>query len=149
YDGPGIGTFVRGIVTGKWAPEHRALAEGTAVAGGFLVPEPLSRVVIDLARAQTVCVRAGARVVPMETATLKFARQTADPVAAWRGENTSITVSEPTFGQVELVAKSLACITKMSREIVEDSNNIDQIVSSALSSVIGLELDRACLFGTG
>src|SRR5262249_34319652 len=61
YGGPGLGAYVRGIVTGRWngAEELRALAEGST-PGSYLVPTPLAGAVIDLVRNQTQVIRAGA-----------------------------------------------------------------------------------------
>ena len=59
--------YLRGMATGEWdgAEHERALAEATVGAGGALVPAPLSARVIDLMRARTVVMRAGAVTVPM------------------------------------------------------------------------------------
>ena len=79
YQGPGMGAYVRGIVTGRWqgADELRALAEGST-PGSYLVPTPLAGWYIDLIRNATQVIRAGAITVPMEASTLKIARQTGD-----------------------------------------------------------------------
>ena len=52
YEGPGVGAYVRGIVTGKWdgAEDLRSLAEGST-PGSYLVPTPLAMNVIDVMRA--------------------------------------------------------------------------------------------------
>jgi hypothetical protein len=53
-------------------PSWRALNEGTATAGGHLVPTPLAARVIDLIRNASVVNRVGATTVPMMTSTLKI-----------------------------------------------------------------------------
>lgn len=147
-----IGRYLRGVVLGKWdgaEAELRAMNEGTGSAGGYTVPTPLSAQLIDLARNRTVVIKAGALTVPMESQTLAMARLAGDPTAAWRAENAAITASDMRFEAVTFTAKTLAAMCKLSVELFEDGNNIDQVVSDALASALALELDRAALLGDG
>jgi HK97 family phage major capsid protein len=150
YQGPGLGAYVRGIVTGKWngAEELRALAEGST-PGSYLVPTPLALRCIDLMRNRTRVIEAGAVTVPMESNTLKIARQTGDVTAGWKSENAAINFSDAAFDSVQLSAQLLAAGSKLSVEIVEDAYNIDQIVTESIIKALALELDRVALYGTG
>lgn len=146
------GKYLRGIMTGSWkgAELERSMAEGTGSAGGFLVPTPLSDQVIDKARNQVVCMRAGAQQVPMDAATLSVARVTGDPtVTPWHAEGGAITPSDLTFDHIVFTARTLAAICTLSVELAEDAANIDDVVTNALSKVLAIELDRACLRGSG
>lgn len=149
YQGPGIGAFVRGIVTGKMDPELRSMAEGTLSAGGYLVPLPLARFVIDLLRNQTQVVRAGAITVPMQSQTLKIARLTGDITSNWKAENAAATASDNTFDAVTFTAQTLIALAKLSIELVEDAPNIDEVVGNSISKSLALELDRVALYGSG
>jgi HK97 family phage major capsid protein len=150
YNGPGIGSYIRGIVTGKWAdPELRALAEGTPSAGGYLVPTPLSLMVVDLLRNQAQVVKAGAITVPMEAATLKMARLASDVTAGWKAENAALSYSDNSFQQIVFTANMLCAGAKISIEMIEDSSNIDAIVSNSISKALALALDYAALYGSG
>jgi len=147
-----IGRYLRGVVLGKWdgaEAELRAMNEGTGSAGGYTVPTPLAAQLIDLARNRTVVIKAGALTVPMESQTLAMARLAGDPTAAWRAENAAVSASDMTFEKVTFTAKTLAAMCKLSVELFEDGNNIDQVVSDALASALALELDRAALLGDG
>ncbi|NPV52644.1 MAG: phage major capsid protein [Firmicutes bacterium] len=147
-----LGRLLRGVVSGNWhgaEAERRALSEGTDTLGGYLVPEPLALRVIDLARNQARVMEAGALTVPMEESSLKMARVTSDPTAYWRAENEAITESDMTFGAITLYAKALAALCRVSIELIEDAVNMPQLVESALSQALALELDRAALFGNG
>lgn len=153
-NGDGIDTdrWLRGALTGRWkgaGAELRAMQEGLDTAGGFLVPEILAAEVIDLARAQTAAVRAGAKTVPMPAANFSFARVDSDPVAAWKGELLAATVSDMTFGRINLAARTLVTMCKMSVELAEDASNLSDVVRTAMSSVMALEIDRAALRGEG
>jgi HK97 family phage major capsid protein len=155
YERFSLGRFVRGLATGEWkgaAAEHRAMAEGTLASGGYLVPAPVAAGIIDRARNASVMVRAGAITVPMDSQTLAMARiaQTSgDPTPAWHAEAATIAASDMVFEKVVLTAQTLAAICQLSVELAEDATNIDQVISDALAKVLALELDRACIRGTG
>jgi HK97 family phage major capsid protein len=150
YSGPGLGAYVRGIVTGKWngADELRALAEGST-PGSYLVPTPLAGYHIDLVRNQAQVIRAGALTVPMDSQTLKIARQTADVTSAWKTENAAITFSDANFDVVTFTAQMLVAGSKLSIEVIEDAPNIDAIVSQSITKSLALQLDSAALYGSG
>ncbi|MCE7902131.1 MAG: phage major capsid protein [Gammaproteobacteria bacterium PRO9] len=150
WDGLTLGNFCRAMVTGpRTAVERRALAEGTGSAGGYTVPTPLANAFIDRLRARSVIQRAGAVVVPMQSQTLSMAKLLTDPAAAWHTENASVTASDMTFGQVKLTAQTLISHVKASRELVEDSINLGDILTASLSKSLATELDRVALLGSG
>lgn len=145
-----LGNTLRAAVCGaRNEAEKRALTIGSDSAGGYTVPEPLAAEFIDRLRAKSVVNRAGARTVQMTSSTMAIAKLTGDPSVAWRAEGGSIAESDPTFGRVTLEAKSLACIVKVSRELMADTVNAGQMIEQALIAAAALELDRAAVFGTG
>jgi HK97 family phage major capsid protein len=150
YQGPGLGAYVRGIVTGNWsgAEELRALAEGST-PGSYLVPTPLAGYQIDLVRNQAQVIRAGAVTVPMESQTLKIARQTGEVTSAWKAENAAITFSDANFDVVTFTAQMLVAGSKLSIEMVEDAPNLDAVVSRSITNSLALQLDYASLYGSG
>ena len=71
-----LGKYLRGMTLGATSDlEHRALSEGTDSAGGYTVPTVLSAQLIDMLRADSVIMRAGAQAVPMARDNLSFARE--------------------------------------------------------------------------
>ena len=147
-----LGRLFRACVTGDWsdAPaEARTLAESTPSAGGFAVPEPLAAGILDLARNKAQLMVAGARTVPMESSTLRLAKLASDPTAAWKAENAAGTPSDATFAGIELKAKTLMTLVKLSVELAEDAGNLDALVKDAMSSAMSLELDRVGFYGSG
>ena len=144
------GAYLRAMVLGgKTDAEKRALSEGTDSAGGFTVPDVLSAQLIDRLRASSVLIRAGARTIPLTSDQNYIAKIASDPVPAWRAEAASIAESDPTFARVSLAPKSLAVLVKVSREVLEDSLNIEAALVLALTQAMALEVDRAGLFGSG
>lgn len=149
-NGPALGDMLRAMVTGpRNEMERRALAEGTDSAGGYTVPTPLASEFIDRLRAKSVAIRAGARTVPMTSETLAIARLETDPVVAWRQENAAVAESDPTFGRVTLQARSLMGMVRVSRELLDDSVNVSEMLTNAFTLGMALEFDRAILFGSG
>jgi HK97 family phage major capsid protein len=146
----GFGEFVASMVRGSGNPDIRAsLTEGTDSAGGYTVPDHLMAQVIDAMRAKTVAIQAGALTVPLDTEKTTIARLESDPVAGWRLELGNVAVSDPTFGAVTFQARSLACLVKVSRELLEDSANIDSALMNAFAGAMAAEVDRVAFFGTG
>src|SRR5690606_4070704 len=149
-----LGALLRTWVTGRRDglndAEQRAMSEGTATAGGHLVPTPTAAQLIDRARNTARVMQAGASVVPMSTQTLKIPRLTGSSAPAWRNENAAVAEGDLTLDAVTLEARSMAFLVKMSRELVEDSDpNIVGVVERDLAAQVALEWDRVALRGTG
>jgi HK97 family phage major capsid protein len=149
---PSFDKYLRGLATGNWdnAPEERALSEGTATAGGHLVPSPLSSRVIDLARNASRVFTAGALTVPMTAQTLKLARLTGENTPAWRNENAAITDQDMVFDSITFTARSLVRLVKLSVELFDDADpSSEDVIANSFASQLALELDRVALRGTG
>lgn len=149
-----LGALLRTWVTGRRDglndAEIRAMAEGTASAGGHLVPTPTAASFIDRARNTARVMQAGATVVPMSSQTLKVPRLTGSSAPAWRNENASVAQGDLTLDAVTMTARSMAFLVTMSRELVEDSDpSIVSIVERDLAAQVALEWDRVALRGSG
>lgn len=147
-----LGRFLKGYVTGDWAGaelEMKAMASTPASAGGVLIPAVLGARVIDLARNVAVLTRAGAQVVPMTSNNLKLARQTADAAVGWYGEGADISETDATFDSVDFATKKMACLVRVSNELIEDAANFETVLEAAIAAAMAAELDRAGIEGTG
>jgi len=150
FKGLRFGALLRSMVTGPRSDiERRALAEGADSTGGVSVPDITLARFIDTLRAAVVCINAGAQTVPLTSDKTTIAKTTADPVAGWRDENDPVDESEPTFAGVVLQPKSLAVLVKASRELIEDSVNIESALEAAFRGALAVELDRVALRGSG
>lgn len=148
-----VGRCIAAALTGRMDTlsdtEQRGMMGGVDTTGGYLLNPTLSGSVLDLARANSVCIKAGAVTIPMDSSELRLARLTSDPVAQWRAEGVKVNSSAPTFGQVILRPVTLAAIIPVSIELVMDSPNAGTVIQNALQNALAAELDRACLVGTG
>lgn len=145
--------IARGLATGNWDNaelEQRAIAESPSTAGGHMIPTPVASQVIDKARNASRVIEAGAQTIPMTSATLKYPRLTTDAPASWRNEAASITDQALVFDSVTFTAQSLAVLVKVSWELFEDTDPQSMAtVENSFAQVLGLELDRAALRGSG
>ena len=147
-----FGKIVRGLATGDWRDaedEMRAISESPATAGGHLLPVPVALDVIQRARNEARVVQAGATIVPMTNATLKYPRLATEPVPSWRSENGAISDTNITFDAVTLTAQSLAVMVKCSWELLEDAAPQSRVIDDVFASAFALEIDRVALRGSG
>ncbi len=146
---PSAGAQARSLVTGpRTEGETRSLAEGLDATGGISVDTVTAAEVFDTARAQSVVFRAGARTVPMTTESHIFAKTTKDPTMVYRAEAGSVAESDPTFAGIVLTAKSFDVYFKASREVLEDSVNINEAIQLALVGAAAVGIDNAALVGS-
>jgi HK97 family phage major capsid protein len=105
----------------EWVKNNlKAQTEGTTTAGGFTVPDPLSSDLIYL-REQYGVARQNCRIYPMSSDILNVPNATVSTIVRYPGEATAITDSDMTFAQVQLVAKKMAILTQVSKELAEDA----------------------------
>ncbi|MDV8076289.1 phage major capsid protein [Rhodococcus sp. IEGM 1370] len=143
--------YLRGVLGGGWAGAEyeRSLAENTSTAGGVMVPVQIAAGVLDMARSKSQLLNAGVSVVPMLSNKLTVPKIVTNPAPAARNENAAIVQNDITFTGVELVARSVARIVRVSRELVMDNPNTTGVVAKALSDSFADEIDRIGLFGSG
>lgn len=146
-----VGDVVRGMVTGHW-PESIQAADhtiGRDGSGGYLVGSSVASEVIDLARNQSVLMRAGARTMQMRTGEVRMMRVTKDPEVQWVGEAKKIPMTESAFGIITLRARKMGTLVSLSREMIEDAPNAQDLINRQFAAQIALEIDRAGLLGSG
>jgi HK97 family phage major capsid protein len=131
----------------RWCREHgveaRALSEGVNSAGGALVPEEFAARVIRLVETYGTFPGA-AENVSMSRDTMVIPKRLTGTTAYFVGEGASVTESEPTYGNVSLVAKKLAVGCRMSSESVEDTAgvvNLADAVATEFSQSLAYKID--------
>ena len=131
--------------------QTRALSTGDDSEGGYLVPAQAMPEFIEMFRAEAVCIRMGARVIDGLTgAPVTFTRQTGGATAYWVGENKEITESALKVGELKMIPKKVAALTKLSNELVRMSNpGAEAMVRQDFAIALGLAIDLATLRGSG
>jgi HK97 family phage major capsid protein len=127
----------------------KALVEGTDADGGYLVPEELRSEVFRILPDFSV-MRRVARVIPMQTNSLKLNSLTARPVAYWTAEYASKSTTSAEFAQVELVPNDLVCLLPVSEQLLADANiSMVQFIVELFAEAIALAEDKAFFTGSG
>ena len=129
--------------------QSKALAEGTASSGGYLVPQEWMPDILGLLREEAVVRRAGPRIVPFN----KQMNQTSVSTGAtayYTAENAAITPSEETFAETPILTpKNLTGLVPVSNYLLNDAPQAEEFVRADLVEVIALREDLAFLRGTG
>ena len=155
-DAPGHGLSIadvaRSLVTGVdlGVPLRATAPLGGGAGGGAaaIVPDPVSAQLIDIARAASRVVQAGATVVPMTSSTLRVPRKLVGSTPGWKAENSPAAIVDSlAFDAVTLSAKTLVGFARASIELFEDVANMQQIVTDDLGAALANQLDRAALCG--
>ena len=129
---------------------RNALSEGVSSNGGVAVPSVLMGRIVDAMRSRAVVSAAGAQVMELQSDQNTVVKVEKLPTASWRAEAEAVKESDPTFSGIEFKPKSLACIVRVSNELLQDAiDGFEDALMRALGESLGLEIDRACLFGTG
>ena len=132
-DGWTLADFTRAAVLGS---RDVKLASGTA-----LVPQRLGSQLIDLVRAKTVLVEAGAQTILVDGPTT-LAKLTGDPTVHQHTEGaTDISESDITLAGVTASPKLLAALVPLTVELVRDSSNLDQVLNTALAAAFAAKID--------
>jgi HK97 family phage major capsid protein len=129
--------------------ETRVMNEASNVAGGFTVPDEFENSIIDL-REQYGDARRECRIKVMGSDHSNEPKKTGGLTAYPVGENTALTESEQTWGNVELTAKKWGVLVRISSELSEDSivNLADDLAQDGALAFATAE-DTACIDGNG
>lgn len=138
----------------RWCKDHgvesRALGEGSNSSGGALVPEEFAARVIRLVENYGTFAASNVEKVTMTRDTLVIPKRVTGTAAYFVGEGTAVNESEPTYANVQLIAKKLAVGTRMSSEIVEDALvSIADAVAVEFSTSLALKQDMCGWLGDG
>jgi HK97 family phage major capsid protein len=119
--------------------------------GGTLVPPPVQGELIELVRPRECLMQAGATSVPIPAnGRITWPRQTGPTTFYWVGENTAVTESNPTTGQVAMQARKGGVLTRVPNELFRFASvAADGLIRTDMAKSIALGIDYAGLYGTG
>ena len=140
----------------RWiAQRHQAVRQGLSqfddTGLGVLLGPTLMGDLVELIRAKEVFSRAGSTQLALPpNGRLRFPRQTGATTAYWVGESAAITSSEPTTGDIDMIAKKLATLVKLPNELLRFGNpSVEAFVRNDMARVMALAADLAFLTGAG
>lgn len=106
---------------------------------------------IDLLRNTSVALRMGVQRLGGLKGNVTIPKMTAGNTAYWLSdENTQITESQPTIGQLSLSPKNVAALTELSHQLLSQSTpDAETLVLTSIARDIGLAVDVGVLRGSG
>ena len=129
--------------------EYRDMGGQVNSLGGNLVFEDFSNTIIRLVEKFGVAMNVFQNVT-MSSDTLLVPRRLTGVSSYWLGENSTITTSDPTATMVQLVAKKLACATKVSNELLADNAiSVASWLAQEYATSLSAAIDDAAFNGTG
>jgi len=140
--------FAKSLVAGN-EMRTKALSEGNDTEGGYLVPEETQKEILRVMEDYGI-IRKLARTINMKRETKNVPRLTSSVSVYWPGENTAGTESNPVFGNVELVARTMVGICTTSIEFLEDSDEeMESYIVELFAEAIAGEEDNQGFNGVG
>lgn len=128
----------------------RDLTAGTDTAGGHTVStDLLASSFIDLLRNRTVVMQRATQLTDLN-GNIAIPRQTGGASAYWVAESGAPTESQQAFDQVTMSPNTVGAYTDISRRLMlQSSLDVEAFVRRDLATVLALEIDRACINGSG
>jgi HK97 family phage major capsid protein len=127
----------------------KALSEGTAADGGYMVPTEFRNTMIQrLTKISKI--RPRAQVIPMGSDKLDVPVEGNAVNVYWTPENTALTESNPTFGMMTLNTNKLTGLSKLSRELFADSRiSMIDYINKVFTKAINKEEELVFMAGDG
>lgn len=131
--------------------QRRDLNVTTTTAGGHTVQTQLQPAnFVDMLRNRMMVMRMGAQLLTGLTGNIAIPRQTGGATAYWVAESGAPTESQQAFDQVAMSPKTVGAFTDISRKLLlQSSIDVESFVRGDLAKVMGLEIDRAAINGSG
>jgi len=125
------------------------MSEGTGSSGGYVVPAEISRQLIAV-REQSGVTRRTAMVMPTSGDTLTIPKRSGGLTAYAPGEGQSITASDASLSQIELIVKKRAVFTQISQELNDDALiSMADFVFAEMAYALAQQEDNEYINGTG
>ena len=127
----------------------KAAGETIGSSGGFIVPTELANAILDL-RDYYGAFRRRARIVPMASDTTSVPRRPGGTGASFVGENNSSTETSANSDSINLTAKKITSLVKLSSEL-EDDAAVDMVdfVANEIALAFAAKEDDCAFNGNG
>ena len=130
-------------------PIRRAAGEGIGNAGGYLVPADLARAILDL-RETYGAFRRRARVIPMASDSTSVPRRPGGLGAFFIGENATATETQTPVDDLNLTAKKIGSLIRISNELEEDSIfEMVDFIANEIAAAFAIKEDDCAFNGDG
>lgn len=117
--------------------------------GGFITTDEIQRSLVRLREERGVFPQF-ANNIPMGADLMRIPRLLADVTASWTGEADEITASDVTLGSAEMMARKIACLTKVPTELDEDAVvEVGDMITTSMAYASADAIDDAAFNGDG
>lgn len=145
-----LGGFLRSVVDKPRTSAERQMIQNSVDSSGYSMPTTIASELIDQLRAMNPVIAAGARTISIDgLESTKFVKITDDPDAVWHEELVEESLSDPTFGSVEMKPKTVLALTEISREVLQDAANIEEALTATFVGSINQAILDATFDGGG
>ncbi len=144
-----FGEFAKAIIGGTKNDDQRRSLETGSGSGSYSVPLNIQKEIVDMLRAELVLTQAGARILNLEPGTTRIIKVTADNAPTWHQENADITPGDATFIGVDVSPKTIVSLSKISRELLMDSVNVEAAITTSMINSIKTAIEQAAFTGSG
>lgn len=128
---------------------QKAAGEGIGSSGGFIVPPELARAILDL-RENYGAFRRRARIVPMASDSTSVPRRSGGVGAFFMAENTASTETQATVDDLNLTAKKIGSLIRISSELEQDSVvDVVDFVANEIAYAFAAKEDDCAFNGDG
>ncbi|BBX70098.1 phage major capsid protein [Mycolicibacterium psychrotolerans] len=115
----------------------------TTSASGLLRPEEVGPLVIEPLKKESVAM-AVSRVITTGATSFRLPRVIADPASGWYSEGSDIDPTDATVDELDVVPRALKTLSKLSNELVADSNpTASEVVGQGMARDIARKVDAA------
>lgn len=144
-----LGGIVKALISGQTSNQAEQNLIRNAVSGSVLIPETLSKMLIQESRNRSALNRSGMLTTVMNTPKVVIGREVQLPKAHFKLENDPIQEATMSFEGVELNSKVVTSIIRISQEQADDITGIETLIANSLSQAIAEAVDLGGLAGDG
>ncbi|WP_293862473.1 phage major capsid protein [uncultured Alsobacter sp.] len=128
----------------------KALNASTAISGGLLIPTDMSSEIIELLRPSTAFLRGGPMRIPMPNGSYTLPGAATGASASYTTESQPAGVTEQTFRDVTMNAKTLTALIPVTNDLLNYSiAGTQQFVQTDLINAMSEKMDSAAFRGDG
>lgn len=137
------------VLSHSFLPQTRALGIATDTGGNLVETKLMSGSFIELLR-HRVWVMKRATILAGLVGNADIPRQNGTNTAYWLAEGGAPTSGKPAFDQIALTPNTLGALAEITRRLLQQATpDAETLVRNDLLKVMGLEIDRAAIYGTG
>ena len=144
-----LANFLKAAIQKPGNDSERAAIQASLGSDGYTLPTHVAAELVDRLRAGNPLIQAGARTMLLEGSDVKMVRVVTDPSAEFLPELGEQDLSTPAFDSVSFAPKTVRAIVEVGRELLQDSENVGEALSTAFIGSLNNAILTASFTGSG